>query len=85
MSSKRSMSWPRSSDQEPGNTKKRNEKRNEERLWKFKEFVRKRRDTNIRLEEDGYNVSTGLPMGVTQDDFDEKNADFGKNKVSRLA
>ena len=54
-------------------------------MWKFKEFVRKRRDTNIRLEEDGYNVSPGLPMGVTQDDFDEKNADFGKNKVSRLA
>ena len=79
------MSWPRSSDQEPGNTKKRNEKRNEESIRSFEEFVRKRRDTDSRLEEDGYDVSTGLPMGVTQDDFDKKNADFRKNKVRRLA
>ena len=74
------MSWPRSSHQEPRNTKKRKVKRNEERIRNFEEFVRVQRDANIRLELEGYDVSTGLPKGVTQDDFDKANEDFRKNK-----
>ena len=77
MSSKRSMSWPRSSHQEPNQTKEKNQKRNEKRLLTFEEFFR---EHNAKLEREGYDISTGLPNGVTQEEFDKANADFRKQK-----
>ena len=79
MSSKRSMSWPRSSHQEPKQTKKQHEKRNEKRIRKFEEFFRVHK-ANIRLEREGYDTLTGLRTGVTQEEFDKANADFRKQK-----
>ena len=79
MSSKRSMSWPRYSHQEPGVTKKKKEKRNEKMIRRFEKFVRVR-DVNIRLEREGISILTGLPKGVTQEEFDKANADFRKQK-----
>ena len=79
MSSKRSMSWPRSSHQEPEDTKKKNKKRNEKKIRKLEGFVMVRK-TKVIFEVDGYDVLTGLKKGVTQEMFDEANAEVRKKK-----
>ena len=79
MSSKRSMSWPRSPLQEPELTKKQTEKRNEKRIRRLELFVMVRK-ANIRLEMEGYDTLTGLRKGVTQEEFDKANEDFRKKK-----
>ena len=79
MSSKRSMSWPRSSHQEPGQTKKQNEKRNAKRIRILEKTFRVHK-ANIRLVREGYDTLTGLRNGVTQEEFDKANADFRKQK-----
>ena len=79
MSSKRSMSSPRDSQQEPGNTKKKKKKKEKSnaKLIREADWVR---DANIRLEREGYDTSTGLRKGVTQEEFDKANEDFRKKK-----
>ena len=84
MSSKRSMSWPRSSHQEPEDTKKKNKKRNENLIRDLEEFVMVRK-ANIILKRDGYDPSTGLPKGVTQEQFDKANQDYRDKKKSETA
>jgi hypothetical protein len=71
MSSKRSMSWPRSSHQDPEKTKKRNTIWKDKKIRKFEKFL-----INWRLDRAGYDISTGLLKGVTQEQFDKANADF---------
>ena len=79
MSSKRSMSWPRSSHQEPEDTKKKNKIRIEKKIRKLEGFVMVRK----ALEMDGYDVLTGLKKGVTQEMFDEANAEVRKKKSEK--
>ena len=90
MSSKRSMSWPRSSHQEPEDTKKKNKKRNENLIPDLEEFVMVRKANIILrrdaiLKRDGYELLTGLPKGVTQEQFDQANQDYRDKKKSETA
>ena len=82
MSSKRSMSWPRSSHQEPEDTKKQKKKSNEKTILSPEQFVKVRK-LNLILERDGYDVLTGLKKGVTQEMFDEANAEVRKKKSEK--
>ena len=84
------MSWPRSSHQEPEDTKKQNKKRNENLIPDLEEFVMVRKANIILrrdgiLKRDGYDPSTGLPKGVTQEQFDKANEDYRKKKNSETA
>ena len=83
MSSKRSMSWPRSSHQEPEDTKKKNKNRNENLIADLEEYVKKRKANIILFKRDRYELLTGLKKGVTQEMFDEANAEVRKKKSEK--
>ena len=90
MSSKRSMSWPRSSHPEPEEQEKKNKKRNENLIADLEEFVMVRKANIILrrdgiLKRDGYDPSTSLPKGVTQEQFDKANQDYRDKKKSETA
>ena len=85
MSSKRSMSWPRSSHQEPEDTKKKNKNRNENLIADLEEYVKKRKANIILFKRDRYELLTGLPKGVTQEQFDQANQDYRDKKKSETA
>jgi uncharacterized membrane protein len=82
MSSKRSRSRPRSSHQEPEDTKKQKKKSNEKTILTPEQLVKVRK-LNLILERDGYDIETGLKKGMTQEMFDEANAEVRKKKSEK--
>jgi hypothetical protein len=82
MSSKRSRSRPRSSHQEPEDTKKQKKKSNEKTTLSPEQLVKVRK-LNLILERDGYDIETGLKKGMTQEMFDEANAEVRKKKSEK--
>jgi hypothetical protein len=82
MSSKRSRSRPRSSHQEPEDTKKQKKKSNEKTILSPEQLAMVRK-ANLILERDGYDIETGLKKGMTQEMFDEANAEVRKKKSEK--
>jgi hypothetical protein len=82
MSSKRSRSRPRSSHQEPEDTKKQKKKSNEKTTLSPEQLVKVRK-LNLILERDGYDIEAGLKKRMTQEMFDEANAEVRKKKSEK--